>query len=175
MCSARERAIRSSVVLLTVSMLLIGHSWSVLAQPATLVGSKAPELRAVGARNESIQVPARGSVTVVVFWNSKYRLSLDALAGVQRVWEACRKRGVECVGFNDMEEGDRVVKQLVDQMNLGFPLVSGREASSAAVAYKLRGVPAVFVIDRSGVIIHVKEGWDRNTEPELWEIISSIF
>ncbi|HAN86162.1 MAG: TlpA disulfide reductase family protein [Bacillota bacterium] len=174
MSSMRRRVIWYSVVLLAVSMLVIGHGWSVLAQPATLIGSKAPEVRTVGVKNESIQVPARGSVTVVVFWNSKYRLSLDALAGVQRVWEAYRERGVECVGFNDMEEADRAVRQLAEQMNLGFPLVSGRAASSAAVAYKLRGVPAVFVIDRSGVIIHVREGWDRNTEPDLKDRISAI-
>jgi peroxiredoxin len=174
MCSTCKRAIGSSVILLVVSMLVIGHGWSVLAQPTTLVGLKAPKVKTVGVKNESIQVPALGSVTVVVFWNSKYRLSLDALAGIQRVWEACRRKGVECVGFNDMEEADRVVKQLADQMNLGFPVASGRGASSAAAAYKLRGVPAVFVIDRSGVIIYVKEGWDRKTESEIGDIISQI-
>lgn len=174
MCSMYKRAIRWSVVILAVLIIVIGHDWPVLAQPATLVGSKAPEVRVVGVRNESIDVPARGSVTVVVFWNSKYRLSLDALAGVQRVWESYRERGVECVGLNDMEEADRAVRQLVDQMNLGFPVASGRGASSAAAAYKLRGVPAVFVIDRSGVIIHVKEGWDRKTESEIGDIISQI-
>lgn len=57
-------------------------------------------------------------------------------------------------------------------MNIGFVLVSGRAASSAAVAYRLRGVPAVFVVDRSGVIVYVREGWDKKAESEIREIIS---
>lgn len=167
MRNMRKHSIRSAIILCAVFLYLLGSGTHALAQPATLLGSRAPEVRAVSVKNENIQVPARGEVTVVVFWNSRYRLSLDALVGVERIWEAYGEKGIACVGFNDMGEDDRVVRQLIDQMKIGFPLASGPASSSAAVSYKLRGVPAIFVIDRSGAIIHVREGWDRRAESEI--------
>lgn len=172
MCNMRRRTIGPAIALVSMLMLLAGHGSTVLAQPSILVGSRAPEIKAVGVRNESVQVPARGGITVLVFWNSKYRLSLDALAAMQGIWEAYGARGVVCVGLNDLGEEDRAVEQLAERMNIGFVLVSGRAASSAAVAYRLRGVPAVFVVDRSGVIVYVREGWDKKAESEIREIIS---
>jgi len=104
---------------------------------------------------------------LVVFWNTKYRLSADALGAIQRLHNRYSARGLLCVGINDLGEDARVVGQFVSGLGAAFPVIGGPAGPSAAAAYRVRGVPVVYVIDRSGTVSYVREGWDKRAEDEV--------
>lgn len=104
---------------------------------------------------------------LIVFWNTKYRLSADALGAIGRLQDKHRARGLLCVGIDDLGEDGRVVSQFVSGLGVTFPIVCGPTGPSAATAYRVRGVPVVYVVDRSGTVFYVREGWDKRAEDEI--------
>ncbi len=110
---------------------------------------------------------------LVVFWNTKYRLSADALVAIQRLHDRHRTRGLLCVGIDDLGEDGRAVSQFVSGLGVAFPVVSGPAGPSAAAAYRVRGVPVVYIVDRSGTVSYVREGWDKRAEDEVGRKIES--
>ncbi len=164
------RHMRVSVaVLLTLAafmaVMALGEG-EALAQPASLLGGSAPAVRAASLGGGEVVIPARGKVMLVVFWNTKYRLSADALGAIQRLYDRHRARGLLCVGINDLGEDGRAVSQFVSGLGVTFAVVGGPAGPSAATAYRVRGVPVVYVVDRSGTVSYVREGWDKRAEDE---------
>lgn len=159
-----------AVMLFALAALLAGlalEPGEALAQPASLVGRPAPLVRATSLDGEDVVVPVRGKVMLVVFWNTKYRLSANALGAVQRVYDRYRGRGLLCVGIDDLGEDERAIGQFAAGVGAAFPMVGRADGRSAAVAYRVRGVPVVYLIDKSGSVFYVKEGWDTNAEEEI--------
>lgn len=138
-----------------------------LAQPGSLLGGSAPAVRATSLDGGEVVIPVRGRVMLVVFWNTKYRLSADALGAIQRLHDRYRARGLLCVGINDLGEDARIISQFVSGLGATFLVVGGPAGPSAATAYRVRGVPVVYVINRSGAVPYVKEGWDKRAEEEV--------
>lgn len=155
-------------------MIFLAAQTGVWAQPNSLVGATAPKIRGSSVDGSRIDAPVSGNVTLIVFWNSRYRLSTDALSGVQRVFDRLRNRGIACLGVNDSGEDQRTVVSVASGLGVSYPLITGSVGSGAAAAYKLRGVPVVFVVNRSGMVTAVFEGWDRSTEGEIERKASTL-
>jgi hypothetical protein len=167
----------SAAALLTLAALMAGlalGAGEALAQPASLLGGLAPAVRATSLDGGEVVIPARGKVMLVVFWNTKYRLSADALGAIQRLHDRRRAGGLLCVGINDLGEDARVASQFVSGLGVTFPVVGGPAGPSAAAAYRVRGVPVVYVVDRSGAVSYVREGWDRRAEDEVGRKIEGL-
>jgi hypothetical protein len=174
MIRQRRRLAATLLALAAFMAGLVLGTGEALAQPASLLGGSAPAVRATSLNGGEVVIPARGRVTLVVFWNTRYRLSADALGAIQRVHDRCRARGLACVGLNDLGEDGRAVSQFVSGLGVTFPVVGGPAGPSAAAAYRVRGVPVVYVIDKSGSISYVKEGWDKRAEDEVYRKIEAL-
>lgn len=144
------------------------------AQPKSMVGAPAPRISAMAADGSRVDVPAAGRVTVVAFWNSKYRLSLDALQGIARIYSAYRSGGLVCVGVNDSGEPSKSIAAVASGLGVTYPLVGEGAGASAAASYRLQGVPAVFVINSSGVVDSAFGGWDRSVEAEVKARVAAL-
>ncbi len=144
------------------------------AQPRSLVGSAAPRISGTAADGSRVDMPGRGHVTVVAFWNSKYRLSLDALQGIARIYRSYRSRGLVCLGVNDSGESSKSIAAVAGGLGVTYPLIGEGAGSSAAVSYRLQGVPAVFVINPSGLIDSAFGGWDSSVEAEVRARVGSL-
>lgn len=167
----------SAAALLALAALIVGlalGAGEATAQPASLVGGSAPAVRAASLDGGEVVIPARGKAMLVVFWNTKYRLSADALGAIQRLHDRHRARGLLCVGINDLGEDGRAVSQFVSGLGVTFPVVGGPAGPSAAAAYRVRGVPVVYIVDRSGTISYVREGWDKRAEDEVGRQIQAL-
>lgn len=147
-------------------VLLLGVG-EALAQPASLLGGSAPAVRATSLDGGEVIIPVRGRVMLVVFWNTRYRLSADALGAIRRLHDRYRARGLLCVGIDDLGEDARVISQFVSGLGVTFPMVGAPAGPSAAAAYRVRGVPVVYVVNKSGAVSYVKEGWDKRAEDEV--------
>jgi hypothetical protein len=154
--------------------LLLAVPWSACSQPASLVGSAAPRISGTAADGVRVDVPVAGQVTVVAFWNSRYRLSLDALSGIERVYREYRSKGLVCVGVNDAGESSSSMNTVRASLGLTFPLVGGAVGPNAAAAYRLQGVPAVFIVDRSGDIDSAYGGWDKSVEAAVKQRVATL-
>lgn len=165
----RYRRVLASALLTLAAFtagLLLG-SGEARAQPASLLGGSAPAVRATSLDGGEVVIPARGKVMLVVFWNTKYRLSADALGAIQRLHSRYNARGLLCVGIDDLGEDARVIGQFVSGLGVTFPVIGGPAGPSAAASYRVRGVPVVYLVDRSGAVSYVREGWDKRAEDEV--------
>lgn len=137
------------------------------AQPSQLVSRSAPKVRVTDSQGGVHEIPLPGKVNIVVFWNAKYRLSIDALLAVQRLLPKYGGQAVFAIGINDLGESSSTVNQVAQQRGIVFPLAAGPEASAASAGYRVKGTPVVFVIDRRGVITYAREGYDQRAESDI--------
>ncbi len=165
---------RVSVVLLLVMAVYLAASAVGADQPKSLVGSAAPRISGTAIDGSRVDVPAAGRVTVVAFWNSTYRLSLDALQGIARIFAAYGSSGLVCVGINASGESSNSISAVARGLVVTYPLIGGSTGSNAAASYRLQGVPAVFVIDSSGVVDSAFGGWDRSVEAEVKARVAAL-
>ena len=144
------------------------------ADPKDLLNKAAPRITGVDWLSGSQTFPVSNRVNLVVFWNSRYKSSVDALDSMQKLYNTYSARGLVVIGLNDSGEAKSVLSMIEGQKGIKFPLGTGSGATKAAGDYFLKGVPVAFLINKSGNIVHIIEGYTSNFEAELSSRINSL-
>jgi thiol-disulfide isomerase/thioredoxin len=92
----------------------------------------------------------RGKVVVVNFWATWCEPCRDELPSLERLRDALRGRPFEVLAVN-VAEGDSRVKRFLAEVPLQLPVLLDRNGE-AQRAWKVRGLPATFLLDREGEI-----------------------
>lgn len=106
----------------------------------------------------------RGRVVLVYFWSiycGACRMATPDLIRLHRTFE---NRGLSIVGVSD-DPIDRL-QQAAGTLSLGFPLVHDMDAKVGG-SYWVTGVPAFYLVDRSGNVAYAAEGWDAAVGTEM--------
>lgn len=109
----------------------------------------------------------KGRVVVLDFWASWCGPCRVAIPALERIHQSYRDRGVEVIGINvnDTANPHEVFE------SLGATYTCLIQGDAVARAYGVRGIPALFVIDRAGNIVMKDSGFGPNTESEIIEAI----
>lgn len=107
-----------------------------------------------------------GQVVVLNFWATWCTWCKYELPALQAVYEKYQDDGVTVLGV-DVEEPQPLVDAYVQRYGLSFPVVLDIEGT-ASEAYKVRGLPMTFFIDRAGDIVRVQRGAMREDELESY-------
>jgi cytochrome c biogenesis protein CcmG, thiol:disulfide interchange protein DsbE len=141
------------------------------AQPADWM--KAPNVELRGTKGQRVRIADfRGKIVIVEFWASwcpDCHISFPALDAIHREFKA---RGVEVIAINVDEhrkDADAFLKGRQPQLHVMFD-PRGR----AWDAFLASGVPTSYVIDRSGVIRHTYEGFDKDTDAAYRREIAAL-
>lgn len=99
---------------------------------------------------------ARGHVVVVNFWASWCLPCRDEAAMLEQAWQLYQDRGVHIIGlaWTDTESKSLVFIREFNQTYFNGPDLGTR----AGQAYRLKGVPETYVVDRNGLLAWVKIG-----------------
>ncbi len=129
---------------------LCGHAWASDVQPA--VGDEAPELGNVNWLHNEPEISSleelRGDVVLIERWGTNCPPCLRYLPQLQQTWEQNRDNGLHVFAFEVQNSSESDISELVNRMNLTFPIASG-----GASAYRARGIPAAWLIGVDGKVV----------------------
>lgn len=138
-----------------------------------LVGRQAPPVHlAALAGTDTVDLGShRGEVAVVYFWSVHCGACRMAAPTLDRWQRTLGSRGLQIIGVTD-DEPDAVRSALA-----GSPVaytVALDTAAKVGSAYWVEALPTFFVIDRSGVVAHVAEGWDPSQSGTMQAVIERL-
>ncbi len=130
-------------------------------QPTALLRKPAPDFSLPTLDNRTISLADyRGRKLVVSFWASwcgPCRLELPVL---RSFYERAHKPGAEFDFLAiSLDENRSAAETAANQMKLPFPIVLDPEQKTGA-AYGVYGIPALFVIDKTGRVIYAGAGFN---------------
>lgn len=100
----------------------------------------------------------KGKVLLVNFWATwcpPCRKEMPALMGFH---EKYAKDNFSVIGISVDMSGSKVVEELIDRMQITYPIVMGNSAVSRAFG-GIMGIPVSFLIDRHGMIVNKYIGY----------------
>lgn len=146
---------RRALAVLTTLGLLVGAATSVAALSK---GRRAPE---IGLRdldgNPVKMADLRGKVVVVDFWATWCGPCKEEMPVLDRLYGKYRKKGLVVVGVSQDRDEDKV-REFLRRRPVSFPIVHDVR-HAVAKRYQPGKMPSSYVIDRSGVVRYVHEGY----------------
>lgn len=141
---------------IVVSLLLLATS----AGAAGLEGRKAPALNLAGADGvkTTLQAVVGDRVAIVLFWASWCPYCKALMPSLDRIASDLGSERVVVVAVNAWEDAETDPAAVLREGGHDFVLLV--KGGKAAKAWKVRGTPGLFVVDRDGVVIY-----DRNARP----------
>jgi cytochrome c biogenesis protein CcmG, thiol:disulfide interchange protein DsbE len=139
------------------------------------VGTQAPAWNLPTLDGGSVNLAAlRGRVVLVYFWSVWCGACRMATPAVERWGQTFRDRGLSVVAISNDPIAE--LRSAGSSTGFSFPLVHDLDAKVGS-EYWVSAVPTLFLIDRTGNIAQVMEGWDqagaRNTEAVIQRLLSA--
>lgn len=125
------------------------------APAVEITGQKAPAFSLASINGSKIALSDyQGKPVLVLFWATMSPQSKKTLPDVEKVYEDLKKSGLGVVGVS-LDSNKATVEKFVADNGITFPVaVDYQNATQTAVAYTggQIGLPAIFVVDKNGVI-----------------------
>jgi peroxiredoxin len=147
-------------VTLAVFAIGCGTNADTVRAPAPVeVGRPAPAYRSVTARGDSVSLQSlRGKAVLLNIWATWCHPCRDEIPELQRLYERYRGRGLEIVGVSvDANADERAIANFARRYGMTYPIWRDPDERVSATFLAI-GVPATFLIDRSGVLRWRKTG-----------------
>jgi cytochrome c biogenesis protein CcmG/thiol:disulfide interchange protein DsbE len=117
----------------------------------------APDFTLTGFDGRTVALSAlRGQVAVINFWASWCPPCREEAAYLERTWRDYQNRGVVFIGV-DWSDTEKEALAYIDEFDITY--LNGPDLGTRiAQAYRIRGVPETFFVDKSGQLRGVKIG-----------------
>jgi thiol-disulfide isomerase/thioredoxin len=114
----------------------------------------------------------RGKVIVVNFWATWCEPCIEEMPSLQRLGERHADRGLAVMGVN-LAEGEARIRSFLAKTGVDMTILLDRDAL-AKNAWKVRGVPATYVIGRDGKIRFTIVGQVDFADPAIEKRITAL-
>jgi cytochrome c-type biogenesis protein len=123
------------------------------------VGKPAPAYRAVSSTGDSVSLAGlRGKAVLLNVWATWCHPCRDEIPELQQIYERYRDRGLELVGVSvDAAGQDEAIAAFARQYGMTYPVWRDPDEIVSAT-FLVVGVPATFLIDRTGIVRWKKTG-----------------
>lgn len=152
--------------------LLIAFSFNTFAVD---INDKAPEFKLDAIKNASQKLALsqlQGKVVYVDFWASWCGPCKRSFPKLEALRAKYKDKGFEVVAIN-MDENVEDAHDFLKQFAVSFPIV--RDPSGAvAEQYQVKGMPTGYVIDQSGRVNYIAEGFDPEDEKAIEEMVDAL-
>lgn len=154
-----------------LAVLVVALAVPLLAQlrgEGLAVGRKAPDFTlAYLDVDGSVRLQdLRGRVVLLNFWSAACPPCREKMPVMQRLYEDLRERGfvILAVNVNDLPA---LAREFVRQNGYTFPVL--KDDGTVGRLYEVRFIPKTFLLDRDGVIRHIRVG--KIEERELRQVV----
>jgi len=163
---------------LLIRILLVTIAASFLTEPgpvdaAPRPGQPAPNFKVVSTTGQTIsQENYRGHVLILDFfatWCQPCRQSIPHLVEMNRKYG---KQGLQILGLSVDEDGEQAVKSFTDEFRVNYPLAVAGD--STTVAFGVRSVPIMYLVDKKGIVVEVYRGFTDETARSVEQNIKRL-
>lgn len=121
------------------------------------LGAQIPDLSLTTFEGETIDLAGlRGNVVVINFWASWCKPCEEEAAALEQAWRDYREQGVVFLGVNYVDTRPEALTYL-ERFEITYP--NGPDLGTRiSQAFRIRGVPETYVVDRQGVVAAVMIG-----------------
>lgn len=136
-----------------------------------LESGTAPDFRLTTFDGETMTLgELRGQVVIINFWASWCPPCRDEATYLETTWRKYRDRGVVLIGV-DYVDTESAARAYLEEFDITYP--NGPDVGQEiAQAYRIKGVPETFYVDRQGQLRGVKIG--PLFPPELNDVIEDL-
>ncbi|WP_078118812.1 TlpA family protein disulfide reductase [Thiosocius teredinicola] len=116
----------------------------------------------------------RGKVVMLNFWATWCPPCRREMPSMQRLYDKYAERGLTVVAVNQWEDPD-LVFEFTGRLSVDptFPILFDRD-SRVAEAYKVKGLPTTYLLDRDGRIRYQAIGGREFDHPEVERLIEGL-
>jgi cytochrome c biogenesis protein CcmG/thiol:disulfide interchange protein DsbE len=113
----------------------------------------------------------RGKVVLAEFWATWCPPCRESIPGIERLYQSYGQKGLAVVSVS-LDEGDwDSVKEFVKESGITYPVLQGDD--DVMKSYRIRSIPALFLINKDGVIVkqYLGAGYDKAIEKDLQALL----
>lgn len=156
------RRLRGAVLL----ALLAVAAGALADEPAPELGRRAPDFTLPDLAGKPVRLADyRGKRAVLInFWATWCLPCREEMPTLEKLWQE-RRASLEVLGVNLDTVGAAKVRAFVRELGLTFPILLD-PALAVGRTYRIRALPASFIVDRDGVVRHREIGYRDWTDRE---------
>lgn len=128
-----------------------------------LIDKPAPDFSAIDLNGDSIALQDyRGKVVLLNFWAMWYGPSLLEIPHLKKVYDTHKDEGFDIIGIS-LDYDERKLQDYITENNIPWRQILDNVAGKNSIArqFAIRGIPAIYLIDREGrLITHEARGMD---------------
>lgn len=109
-----------------------------------------------------------GKVVLLDFWATWCKPCLETMPGLQQLYDAHHDQGLVILGVSIDEDEDRrkKVRKFIEKLGVSYPIALDTQNIPAWHTFKVKAIPAMFLIDRAGRIVQQWSGVIEHDEVE---------
>ena len=152
---------------------LIAKGTAEAAEPEPTIVAAGREAPAFSLRdpenNEVTLAGLKGSVVLIDFWATWCGPCIRAMPALQKIHEDFKDRGVKVYGINTWENDNADPVKFKKDKGLTYGLLL--KGDKVAEAYGVGGIPAFFVISKTGKVLYSNSGFGGGVDKAIREAI----
>lgn len=96
-----------------------------------------------------------GNVTLVDFWATWCKPCVKIMPEIQRLSDKYSGKGFRVMGISIDDQDDRIerIMKFVEKHDIDYPVYSDAKDTPAWFKYRVKAVPAMFLVDRDGQVV----------------------
>ena len=115
----------------------------------------------------------KGKVVLVAFWSIYCHVCRQETPKLNAIYKKYKDQGLEVIGVAIDREPAGTIQEAVRKDGLSFPILLDSE-KKAMKTYQARALPAVFILDRNGIVVDKKVGIYEWSSPESEQLIEKL-
>ena len=130
------------------------------------IGKQVPAFILKGFKPGSVALnELKGNVVLLDFWEVWCGPCVQSMPKVQALYERYQQNGLVIYGVVNDTANFKATLQMIEKRNLSIPMLQGNE--QVKQKFEINSVPLYLVIDRSGIIRFVEEGFSEKIEEAI--------
>jgi thiol-disulfide isomerase/thioredoxin len=132
----------------------------------------APDWELLSLTDEKISLKSlQGELVLIDFFYKSCYPCMQALPALQALSEKYKSKGLRVIGIDPYDKKEDDIAAFLSKRGVSYTVLLG--GSDAAKDYHVSGYPTMYLIDKTGKIIFIQEGYGKDVENKLDEIIKN--
>ena len=97
----------------------------------------------------------QGEIVLIDFWATWCEPCLETMPRLQELYSTYSDKGFDAWGVSIDEDKDRVekIKKMVDKLDISYPIFVDAKQTPAWYQFKVKAIPAMYLLDRESQIV----------------------